>query len=45
MIAEYLNIVFVEGDNTDVITALGHIAKAIGVSKIAEEIGLSRPSF
>lgn len=45
MIAEYLNMVLEEGDNTDVITALGHIAKAIGMSKIAEETGLSRPSL
>ncbi|MCR8667559.1 putative addiction module antidote protein [Aestuariibaculum sp. M13] len=45
MIAEYLNTVLEEGDNTDVIIALGHIAKAIGMSKIAEETGLSRPSL
>ncbi|HEU0228858.1 MAG TPA: addiction module antidote protein [Arachidicoccus soli] len=34
-----------EGNNTDVINAIGHIAKAIGMTKIAEETGLSRPSF
>lgn len=45
MIAEYLNAVLEEGDNSDVITALGHIAKAIGMTKIAEETGLSRPSL
>ncbi len=45
MIAEYLNTVLEEGDNSDVITALGHIAKAIGMTKIAEETGLSRPSL
>ena len=45
MIAEYLNSVLEEGDNSDVITALGHIAKAIGMTKIAEETGLSRPSL
>ncbi len=45
MIAEYLNSVFEEGDNSDVITAIGHIAKAIGMTKIAEETGLSRPSL
>lgn len=45
MIAEYLNSVLEEGDNDDVIVALGHIAKAIGMSKIAEETGMSRPSL
>jgi probable addiction module antidote protein len=45
MIAEYLNTVLEEGDNTDVINAIGHIAKAIGMTKIAEETGLSRPSL
>lgn len=45
MIAEYLNTVLEEGDNTDIINAIGHIAKAIGMSKIAEETGLSRPSL
>ncbi|WP_346858527.1 addiction module antidote protein [uncultured Draconibacterium sp.] len=45
MIAEYLNTVLEEGDNSDVIAAIGHIAKAIGMTKIAEETGLSRPSL
>ena len=45
MIAEYLNTVLEEGDNSDIINAIGHIAKAIGMSKIAEETGLSRPSL
>ncbi|MGY6520252.1 MAG: addiction module antidote protein [Mongoliitalea sp.] len=45
MIAEYLNSVLEEGDNDDVVVALGHIAKAIGMSKIAEETGMSRPSL
>lgn len=45
MIAEYLNTVLEEGDNRDVINAIGHIAKAIGMTKIAEETGLSRPSL
>ena len=45
MNAEYLNAVFEEGDNTDVIYAIGHIAKAIGMTKIAKETGLSRPSL
>jgi probable addiction module antidote protein len=45
MIAEYLNAVLEEGDNADLIVALGHVAKAIGMSKIAEETGMSRPSL
>jgi probable addiction module antidote protein len=45
MIAEYLNTVLEEGDSSDVINAIGHIAKAIGMTKIAEETGLSRPSL
>ena len=45
MIAEYLNTVLEEGDNTDVINAIGHVAKAIGMTKISEATGLSRPSL
>ena len=45
MIAEYLNAVLAEGNNADVITAIGHIAKSIGMTKIAQETGLSRPSL
>jgi probable addiction module antidote protein len=45
MIAEYLNTVLEEGDDTELITAIGHIAKAIGMTKIAEETGMSRPSL
>jgi len=45
MIAEYLNTVLEEGDNSDVVAAIGHIAKSIGMTKIADETGLSRPSL
>jgi probable addiction module antidote protein len=45
MIAEYLNAVLAEGNDSDVITAIGHIAKSIGMTKIAQETGLSRPSL
>lgn len=34
MIAEYLNTVLAEGDDSDVVAAIGHITKAIGMSKI-----------
>ncbi len=45
MIAEYLNAVLEEGNDTEVVTAIGHIAKAIGMTKIAKETGMSRPSL
>ncbi|ANI90425.1 addiction module antitoxin [Arachidicoccus ginsenosidimutans] len=45
MIAEYLNTVIEEGNDADIINAIGNIAKAIGMTKIAEETGLSRPSL
>ena len=45
MIAEYLNTVLEEGNNDDIINAIGHIAKAIGMTKIAQETGMSRPSL
>ena len=45
MIKEYLNTVLEEGDSKDIIIALGYIAKALGMSKIAEQTGLSRPSL
>ncbi len=45
MIAEYLNTVLEEGDDSDIVTAIGHIARAIGMTKISEETGLSRPSL
>lgn len=45
MIAAYLNVVLEEGDDSDIVIAIGNIAKAIGMTKIAEETGLSRPSL
>lgn len=45
MIAEYLNYVLEDGDSADILTAIGHIAKAQGMTKIAIETGLSRPSL
>ena len=45
MIAEYLNEVLEEGNDSDIIPAIGHVAKAIGMTKIAEKTGLSRPSL
>jgi len=45
MIAEYLNAVLEEGNDTEIVIAIGHIAKAIGMTKIAEKTGMSRPSL
>ncbi|CAM3831041.1 addiction module antidote protein [Aquirufa aurantiipilula] len=45
LIAEYLNTVLEKGNEADIVTAIGHIAKAIGMTKIAEETGMSRPSL
>jgi len=45
MIAAYLNNVLEDGNNADILSAIGHIAKAIGMTKISEETGLSRPSL
>ena len=45
MITEYLNAALEDGDEKTLIVAIGHIAKAIGMTKIAEKTGLSRPSL
>ena len=45
MITQYLNTVLEEGNDEDVIIAIGHIAKAIGMTKISEKTGLSRASL
>ena len=45
MIAEYLNEVLENGNETDLVKAIGHVSKAIGMTKIAEKSGMSRPSL
>ena len=45
MISEYLNTVLAEGNDSALIVALGNIARSIGMAKIANEIGMSRPSL
>ena len=45
MIAEYLNTVLEDGNSADLIVAIGHVAKSIGMTKIAEKTGMSRPSL
>lgn len=41
----YLTSALEQANNADVINASGHIAKAIGMPKIADETGMSRPSL
>ena len=45
VIASYLKTVLEEGTSDELIAALGHITKAIGMTKIAEKTGMSRPSL
>lgn len=45
MIAEYLNTILKDGNDAEIITAIRHIAKTIGMTKIAKETGLSCPSL
>ncbi len=37
--------IFFQVENSDLITAIGHIAKSIGITRIAHETGLSRPGY
>lgn len=45
MIAEYLTAVLEEGNTDELFEAIGHIAKAKGMSQIAEDTGLGRESL
>ena len=45
MVAEYLNEVLENGNENDLLVAIGNVAKAIGMTKIAEKSGLTRPSL
>ncbi len=45
MIAEYLNTVIEEGNDADIIHAIGNVAKAIGMTKIAQETGFQPTLF
>lgn len=44
-IAEYLTQVLADGDDDELLRALGHVAKARGMAQIAEETGLGRESL
>ena len=43
--AEYLSQVLADGDDAELLRALGHIARARGITKVAEESGLGRESL
>lgn len=45
MIAEYLSQVLADGDMNELLTAIGNIAKAKGMSQIAKDTGLGRESL
>ncbi|MBF0284171.1 MAG: putative addiction module antidote protein [Magnetococcales bacterium] len=45
MIAEYLSQVLADGDAEELLSALGHIAKARGMARIAKESGLGGESL
>lgn len=44
-VAEYLTQVFADGDYSEILVALGHIAKAKGIGRIAKDTGLGRESL
>lgn len=44
-ILSYLQMLLEDGDSAEIAAALGHIARARGMSKLAEETGLSRESL
>jgi probable addiction module antidote protein len=45
VIAEYLSQVLEDGDTDELITAIGHVAKARGMAQIAKDTGLGRESL
>ena len=44
-IGEYLSQVLADGDTDELIRAIGHVAKARGMSQIAKDSGLGRASL
>lgn len=44
-IAEYLSQVLADGDSDELIRALGHVAKAKGMTSVAQATGLGRESL
>ena len=44
-ISEYLSQVMADGDNEEFLRAIGHIARARGISQIAKHTGMGRESL
>ncbi|MGY2044739.1 addiction module antidote protein [Pseudomonas pergaminensis] len=44
-ISEYLSQVLADGDNQELLRAIGYVAKARGMTKIAAEAGMGRESL
>lgn len=44
-IAEYITQVLADGDSDELVAALGHVARAKGMTKIAKDAGLGRESL
>ena len=45
VIAEYLSQILADGDTDELLEAMGHIAKAKGMSQISKDTGLGRESL
>jgi probable addiction module antidote protein len=45
VISEYLSQVFADGDSDEIIRALGHVARAQGMAKLAKDSGLGRENL
>jgi len=45
MVAEYLSQILADGDTDELLEAMGHIAKAKGMSQISKDTGLGRESL
>ncbi len=45
LIAEYLTQVLADGDTDELLDAIGHIARARSMTKVADETGLKRESL
>jgi probable addiction module antidote protein len=44
-IAEYLNQVLADGDSDELVSAIGHVARARGMAQVAKDSGLGRESL
>jgi probable addiction module antidote protein len=45
IIAEYLSQVLLDGDMKELITAIGNVAKAKGINKIAKDTGINKDNI